>query len=101
MNSLLTMLAGTLLGPISGIITTRAMDYVDDVKGWTSKLPDWGKQIGVVVISAIIPLANAQFGMDLSGDPMNILTQPSIQTIVAAGLAFILKGHKIAGSVKS
>ena len=96
MSGLLTMLVGTMIGPVSGIITTRVMDYVDDVKGWTARLPDWGKQVIVAALAAVVPLANAQFGIDLSSDPTNILTQPSVQSIVAAGLAFILKGHKLA-----
>lgn len=94
MTAVLLGILGTLIGPLSGLITTRLMDYIDDAKGWTDKLPDSVKQLIVMGLAAVIPLVNARFNTQLPADPSALVSQPSIQTIVAMLIAFILKGHK-------
>lgn len=94
MTALLLSIAGTLIGPLAGLITTRLFDYVDDVKLWTAKLPDAVKQLLVVALAAVIPLINAKWGLQLPADPDQLFTQPGVQSLVAVFLAFILKGHK-------
>ena len=102
---MLLALAGTLIGPLSGLITNRLFDYVDDVKKWTAKLPDAGKQTLVVILAGAIPFLNAKFGFSLPADACavgvaadacidSLLAQPSLQSIVAIALAFVLKGSK-------
>lgn len=97
-NSLLISLASTLIGPLSGLVTLALMDYVDDVKKWTANLPDYVKQAIVMGLATVIPIINAKYGLGLSTDPTDLLSQPSVQSIVATALAFILKGHQSTAS---
>lgn len=102
MHGIWTLLVGSLLGPISGLITTKVFDYVDDVQKWTARLPAWGKQLLVILLAAVIPAANSQWGLHIAACSAgqdaavcvtNILAQPNIQYIVGLMVAFFLKGH--------
>lgn len=94
MSAFLLSLAGPLVPFLAGLITTRLFDYADDVKKITANLPDPVKQAIVAGLAVVIPIANAKFGLALPVDPANLLSQPTVQGVVAALLAFILKGHK-------
>lgn len=74
------------------------MDYIDDAKMWTAKLPDPVKQLLVMVLAAVVPLLNARFGTTLPAD-LSIIGAPSVQIIIATVIAFILKGHAQAKAV--
>lgn len=94
MKSLGLSLAATLIGPLTGLITKALMDFVDDVLQWTGKLPDWGKRSVVAFVATIIPLVNAQWGLELPADVAGLLSQPTVQSLVGFFLAIILKGKK-------
>lgn len=93
MSNFLLGLAATMIGPISGIITTKVMDYVDDAKKWTANAPDAVKQLIVMALAAVIPLLNSKFGLNLPSDIGGLFSQPAVQSIVAFVLALVLKGH--------
>ena len=94
MNSILLGIAGTLIGPISGLVTFRLMNWIDDVAKLTEKWPDTLKQLLVMALAAVVPVANSQWGVELPADAATLFSQPSVQHIVAIALAFILKGKK-------
>ena len=94
MSNFLLGLAATLIGPIAGLLTNRIMNYVDDVAKLTANLPDAVKQLIVMVLAAVIPVLNAKFGLQLPSDIAGILSQPTVQSVVAFVLALILKGHQ-------
>lgn len=91
MNSILKMLLPLFVGPISGFVTTYVMDFIDDTLKWTANWPDQVKQAAVLVLSALIPVANAQWGITLPNDPSQLATQPVVQMIVGAAVAFLVK----------
>ena len=99
MGNILLGIVGAMIGPISGLITTRVMDYVDDVLKLTNGLPDAIKQLVVMALAAVIPLLNAQYGFHLAPDYQTLLSQPSVQYIVSVVLAFVLKGHAQAKAI--
>lgn len=92
----LLMLLSTMIGPLSGLIATNLMDYVDNVLKWTDKAPDAVKQAIVIVLAAAIPAANAQWGLHIpdATSLQGLLSEPNIQASIAAIIAFSLKAHK-------
>lgn len=76
---------------IAGYLTNLAMNGIDDVLKLTAKWPDTVKQAAVIVIAAGVTAANAQWGFNLPTDAASLLTQPNVQTIIAALIAFALK----------
>jgi len=80
-----------LIPALAGYITNIVMNYTDDVLKLTAKLPDAAKQGIVIVIAALVTTLNQQYGLTLPTDMVGLLSQPSVQTIVAAALAFFIK----------
>lgn len=76
---------------IAGYLTNLAMNGIDDVLKLTSKWPDAAKQAAVIVVAAGVTAANAQWGFNLPTDTASLLTQPNVQTIIAALIAFAIK----------
>lgn len=76
---------------IAGYLTNLAMNGIDDVLKLTAKWPDTVKQAAVIVIAAAVTAANAQWGFNLPTDTASLLTQPNVQTILAALIAFAIK----------
>ncbi len=76
---------------IAGYLTNLAMNGIDDVLKLTSTWPATVKQAAVIVIAAGVTAANAQWGFNLPVDPNALLTQPNVQTIIAALIAFAIK----------
>ena len=93
-SSLVLAIAAAMIGPLSGLITTRVMDTLTRLSTTLDKAPDTVKQIVVMFLAAVIPLANAAWGLQLPADYHALLAQPSVQAVVAMVLAFILKGHQ-------
>lgn len=91
MNPIFKLLLPMLVGPISGFITTYAMDLIDDVLKWTANWPNPVKQLIVMVLSAVIPIIGQQTGLTLPADPSQLATQPVVQMIVGAAVAFFVK----------
>ena len=94
MNTILLGLAGHLVGPISGILTTPVMDWLDDVVKLTAKWPDLLKRCIVLAIAAVLPtIAALAPGLHLSMNPADLLTKPEVQAIIAFFVALLLKSH--------
>lgn len=91
MSGLLGTLGAVLVGPLSGLITTRLMDVIDDGLKITSAWPDTIKQLLVMALAALLPIANAQWHLTLPTDPSLVLTQPTVQYVVGIVLAFVFK----------
>lgn len=98
MSKIFLSLLGTLIGPLSGLITTRVMDFIDDVMGITAKWPDTIKQLLVMALAAIVPVVNAQWGLHLPPDVPTFFASTDVQYIVGLVLALILKGHSTTSS---
>lgn len=93
MQAILFGILGTMIGPISALVTTRLMDFIDNVLKLTDGLPATTKQLIVMALAAIVPVLNSHFGVTIPTDYQSILSQPDIQYIVGLILAFVLKGH--------
>lgn len=91
MNAILLGIASTLIGPISGLVTTRLMDFIDDGMKLTASWPTPVKQILVMALAAIVPVANAQLHLVLPADPSAFFASTNVQYIVGLILAFIFK----------
>lgn len=94
MQDLLLKLAAPLIPLLAGLIATKLFDHVDDVLKWTAKLPDAAKQALVAALAVLIPQLNAKYGLQLPSDVAGLLSEPALQSVVAAVLAFVLKGSK-------
>lgn len=91
MNFIVQHFLPILIPALAGYITNIVMNYTDDVLKLTAKLPDAAKQGLVIVIAALVTTLNQQYGWSLPSDIGGLLSQPSVQTIVAAALAFFVK----------
>lgn len=110
MGGLFGLIIGRLSGPIGGFLTTKVMDYVDDVKQFTAAWPDWAKQLTVFLLAAIIPALNLKFNTSVATcqqgqalqDCMNtLLARPDVQYVVSLVVAFFLKSHKNQSQAKA
>lgn len=79
------------MGPLTGFISTYVMDWVDDILKITANWPNPAKQALVIVLTAAIPAIAQATGLTLPADPTQLATQPVVQSVVGAALAFFLK----------
>lgn len=101
MGGILGTIGAVLVGPLSGLITTRLMDVIDDGLKLTSAWPDTIKQLLVMALAAVVPVANAQWHLTLPADPSQLLTQPTVQYVVGLALAFIFKHGSTASKTQA
>lgn len=76
---------------IAGFLTYYAMQLIDDVLKLTANWPNPAKQGLVMFIGLLLPVLNAQYGLQLPTDPSTLLTQPGVQGVIAVLIAFFLK----------
>lgn len=91
MNFLLDHFLPILIPTLAGYITNLLMNFVDDFLKLSAKWPASAKQGLVIVIAALVTTLNQQYGFALPTDLTGLLSQPSVQTLVAAALAFFIK----------
>jgi hypothetical protein len=101
MGSILSKLLPLFIGPISGLVTTRVMDLIDDGLKLTASWSDSVKQLLVMALAAVIPLLNASWGINLPTDPSALATPTTVQYVVGLVIALILKGHASASAAAS
>lgn len=94
MTAIFLSIAAHFIGPLSGILTTRVMDVVDDGLKLTANWPDAVKRGVVLALASVLPLVATAFPqLAIPSNPADLLTQPFIQSVLAFVIALVLKGH--------
>lgn len=91
MSLIFKLMLPMLVGPLTGFISTYVMDLVDDVLKITANWPNPAKQALVIALTALLPAIAQVTGLTLPADPSNLATQPVVQSIVGAAVAFFVK----------